>query len=107
MPISPEPPVTSTFIRFPNFINGSRCKQSRRRARTALFSDDRDHPALVGSLVLGAARDEQCSIVQHAADDGADRAANMALLVHVAVVQHGVRLTAHHAVARRLALDES
>ena len=57
--------------------------------------------------MLGAARDEQGSIVQHARNDGTDRATNMALLIHIAVVQHSVRLAAYHAIARRLALHES
>ena len=60
-----------------------------RRARVRLFGD---HAIMPRCRVPGARRrrDEQGGVVQHARNNSADRAANVALLIDIAIVQHGV-----------------
>ena len=57
--------------------------------------------------MLGAARNEERGVAEYARHDGADGAADMPLLVDVAVVEHRVRPVPDKAIPRRLALDET
>ena len=75
--------------------------------RSGTLGDEGDEAAAVGALMLGAPGHEDCGVVEHAGDDRADRRTDVALLVNVAIIEHGVRLAAHEPVPRRLALDEA
>src|SRR5690606_14562335 len=85
----------------------SRAVSAYSRACSGTQVDDRcDRTAPVRALVGGGDRDEDRRGAGHGCGQTTDAGLDLAVPVHVRVVEHGVASHAHHAVAGGLALEE-
>src|SRR6266851_8383229 len=76
------------------------------RPSCGAIDDERNRPAAVRSLVLGAAGDVDLRVPDEARERAADEGAGVAGRGNVGIVEHGVAVAAQSAVVARLGLAE-